>query len=150
MIGEWFAAVPALLVAAALLIVPGYAAARAARLGGLLAWAVAAPASLTVIGLASVVAPLIGMPWSIVPVLIVAVLVIVLQFTTELFMARHYGLAMVSFTPVILLMTQLAFPADPRLLLAERALETLIGACTGIAVVVLIRRRRPSAPAAFS
>ena len=28
---------------------------------------------------------------------------IVLQFTTELFMTRHYGLAMVSFTPVILL-----------------------------------------------
>ena len=32
---------------------------------------------------------------------------IVLQFTTELFMTRHYGLAMVSFTPVILLMTSL-------------------------------------------
>ncbi|MGO4121168.1 FUSC family protein [Arthrobacter sp. YAF16] len=76
---------------------------------------------------------------------VLAVLVIVLQFTTELFMARHYGLAMVSFTPVILLMTQLAFPADPRFLVAERAVETLIGACTGIAVVVLIRRRRPLA-----
>jgi len=79
-----------------------------------------------------------------------AVLVIVLQFTTELFMARHYGLAMVSFTPVILLMTQLAFPADPHLLVAERAVETLVGACTGIAVVVLIRRRRPSAATAVS
>ncbi|MCX6498613.1 MAG: FUSC family protein [Arthrobacter sp.] len=74
---------------------------------------------------------------------VLAVLVIVLQFTTELFMTRHYGLAMVSFTPVILLMTQLAFPADPRVLVTERAVETLIGACTGIAVVVLIRRRRP-------
>lgn len=73
----------------------------------------------------------------------VAVLVIALQFGTELFMARHYGLAMVFFTPVILLMTQLAAPADPHLLVAERAAETLLGACVGIAVVLLIRRRRP-------
>lgn len=85
MIGEWFAAVPALLVAAALLIVPGYAAARAARLGGLLAWAVAAPASLTVIGLASLVAPLIGMPWSIVPVLVLAVAVIAIAAVVGFF-----------------------------------------------------------------
>lgn len=75
---------------------------------------------------------------------VVALLVIVLQFTTELFMTRHYGLAMVSFTPVILLMTQLAAPADPHTLVTERAVETLLGAVTGILVVVLIRsRRRP-------
>jgi hypothetical protein len=108
----------------------------------------------TLLGLvvvAVVLFPWVGSPLRLFPgheTAVVAVLVIVLQFTTELFMARHYGLAMVSFTPVILLMTQLAFPADPRLLVAERAVETLIGACTGIAVVVLIRRRRPSVPAA--
>ena len=73
---------------------------------------------------------------------VLALLVIVLQFTTELFMTRHYGLAMVSFTPVILLMTQLAAPADPGTLVAERAVETLLGAVLGIAVVVLVRRRR--------
>jgi hypothetical protein len=77
---------------------------------------------------------------------VLAVLVIVLQFTTELFMTRHYGLAMVSFTPVILLMTQLAAPADPSLLVTERAIETLLGAAVGIAVVVLIRSRRRPAP----
>ena len=71
-----------------------------------------------------------------------AVLVIVLQFSTELFMTRHYGLAMVSFTPVILLLGQLAAPADPGVLVTERAVETLVGAAVGIAVVVLIRRRR--------
>jgi uncharacterized membrane protein YccC len=77
---------------------------------------------------------------------ILAVLVIVLQFTTELFMTRHYGLAMVSFTPVILLMTQLAAPADPNLLVKERAVETLVGAAVGIAVVVLIRSRQSPDP----
>lgn len=73
---------------------------------------------------------------------VLVLLVIVLQFTTELFMTRHYGLAMVSFTPVILLMTQLAAPSDPRVLVTERAVETMLGALTGILVVVLIRRRR--------
>lgn len=73
---------------------------------------------------------------------VMALLVIVLQFTTELFMTRHYGLAMVSFTPVILLMTQLASPADPVVLVTERAAETILGAALGILVVVLIRRRR--------
>jgi len=70
-----------------------------------------------------------------------AVLVIIFQFTTELFMTRHYGLAMVSFTPVILLMTQLAAPADPYVLITERAVETVVGAVTGILVIVLVRRR---------
>ena len=65
------------------------------------------------------------------------VLVIVFQFTTELFMTRHYGLAMVSFTPVILLMTQLAAPADPQVLILERGVETVVGAVVGILVVVL-------------
>jgi Fusaric acid resistance protein-like len=101
----------------------------------------------TMLGL--VVVALVLFPWAFSPLrafpgheaTVVAVLVMVLQFSTELFMTRHYGLAMVSFTPVILLMTQLAAPADPHLLVSERAAETLIGAFTGIAVVVLIRRR---------
>jgi uncharacterized membrane protein YccC len=81
---------------------------------------------------------------------VLALLVIVLQFTTELFMTRHYGLAMVSFTPVILLMTQLAAPADPYVLITERAVETVVGAGIGIAVIVLIRRRRSPGSRAFS
>jgi hypothetical protein len=39
-------------------------------------------------------------------------------------------------------MTQLAAPSDPRMLVTERAVETLLGALTGILVVVLIRRPR--------
>ncbi|QYF88726.1 FUSC family protein [Arthrobacter sp. PAMC25284] len=77
---------------------------------------------------------------------VLAVLVIVLQFTTELFMTRHYGLAMVSFTPLILLVGQLAAPDDPYILVTERAVETLVGAVVGILVVVLIRRRSSNIP----
>jgi uncharacterized membrane protein YccC len=47
---------------------------------------------------------------------------------------------MVSFTPVILLMTQLAAPIDPAVLILERGVETLVGALVGIAVVVAVRR----------
>ena len=72
--------------------------------------------------------------------MLLALLVILFQFTTELFMTRHYGLAMVSFTPVILLITQLAAPMDPALLILERGVETLVGALVGIAVVVAVRR----------
>ncbi|TFB69888.1 FUSC family protein [Cryobacterium sp. Hz9] len=76
---------------------------------------------------------------------VLVILVMVLQFPTELFMVRHYGLALVFFTPVILLMTQLASPVDPMSLLADRGLETLIGAMVGITVVLLIRDRLPGA-----
>ncbi len=74
---------------------------------------------------------------------VLVILVMALQFPAELFMVRHYGLALIFFTPVILLMTQLASPVDPMALLADRGLETLIGAVVGITVVLLIRDRLP-------
>ncbi|MBT8160491.1 FUSC family protein [Arthrobacter sp. GN70] len=77
---------------------------------------------------------------------ILALVVIVCQFPTELFMSRHYGWAMVFFTPVILLMTQMAAPASPAVLIVERGAETFIGAVVGIAVAVLVQGRR-AAPA---
>jgi uncharacterized membrane protein YccC len=64
-------------------------------------------------------------------------------------MTRHYGLAMVSFTPVILLMTQLASPIDPAVLILERGVETLVGALVGIVVVVAVRRSGTRTPAAL-
>ncbi|MEW1808576.1 FUSC family protein [Pseudarthrobacter sp. NPDC080039] len=105
----------------------------------------------TLIGLAVTAVVLLPGPWSL-PALypalqepghravVLALLVILFQFATELFMTRHYGLAMVWFTPVILLMTQLAAPIEPRVLILERAVETLVGALLGILVVVAVRR----------
>jgi hypothetical protein len=101
----------------------------------------------TFLGLAVTAVVLVPAPWSLATliatrqVLVLAILVIVFQFTTELFMARHYGLAMVSFTPVILLVAQLAAPIDPTLLILERGVETLVGAVVGILVVVAVRTR---------
>lgn len=101
----------------------------------------------TFLGLAVTAVVLVQAPWSLAPmfaahqVAVLALLVIVFQFTTELFMARHYGLAMVSFTPVILLMTQLAAPIDPSVLILERGVETFVGALVGILVVVAVRAR---------
>ena len=73
---------------------------------------------------------------------VLALLVIALQFPTELFMTRNYGLALVFFTPLILLMTQLAYPVDPQLLLVDRAIQTALGASVGIAVALLVHPRR--------
>ncbi|KAA5830691.1 FUSC family protein [Saccharopolyspora hirsuta] len=70
-----------------------------------------------------------------------AVIVVALLFPTELFMARHYGLALGFFTPLIMLMTALAAPAEPLALLRDRAIDTLIGVAAGIAAAIVIRRR---------
>lgn len=70
-----------------------------------------------------------------------AILVMVLAFPTELLMARHYGLALVFFTPLILIMTLLANPSDPFTLIRDRGVETIVGAVVGI--VVVIARRAP-------
>ncbi|MFF1829032.1 FUSC family protein [Paenarthrobacter sp. NPDC058040] len=72
---------------------------------------------------------------------VLAVVVVLCQFPTELFMARHYGWAMVFFTPVVLLIAQLASPMDPGVLVLERAVETFVGAVMGIAVAVVVQRR---------
>lgn len=110
----------------------------------------------TFLGLAVTAVVLVPAPWSFAPlfvahqVAVLAILVIVFQFSTELFMARHYGLAMVSFTPVILLMTQLAAPIDPSLLILERGVETFVGALVGILVVVAVRTRPAGVAPLFS
>lgn len=68
-----------------------------------------------------------------------AVLIMILLFPTELFMTRHYGLALMFFTPVILLMSQLANPISRHTLVLDRGLDTLLGASVGIAVAILVR-----------
>lgn len=109
----------------------------------------------TFVGLGVTAAAILPVPWSLAGLfpgrqaVVLALLVILFQFTTELFMTRHYGLAMVSFTPVILLMTQLAAPADPAVLILERAVETMVGALVGIGVVVAVRRAGSRPPSAL-
>lgn len=73
--------------------------------------------------------------------LALVLLIPLLQFPSELFMRRHFGLAQVFLTPVVLMVTLLASPGDPVPVLTDRALETLLGAVVGMAVAVLLRDR---------
>jgi hypothetical protein len=61
------------------------------------------------------------------------------MFPTELFMTRHYGLALGFFTPLIMLMTELAAPAEPRTFITGRAIDNLLGVAVGITVALIIR-----------
>lgn len=70
--------------------------------------------------------------------LVLAVAVVALQFPTEYFMPRNYGYALTFFTPLILLMTQLANPIPRSALIVDRGLETLLGAAVGIVVVLIV------------
>jgi Fusaric acid resistance protein-like len=76
--------------------------------------------------------------------LVMALLVVCLQFPTELFIARHYGVALFFFTPLILLMTQLASPVPVDSLLRDRAVETIVGVLIGAAVVLVGDALQPS------
>ncbi|WP_251153214.1 FUSC family protein [Cellulosimicrobium sp. Marseille-Q4280] len=70
-----------------------------------------------------------------------AAVVVVLQTVTEVVVGRHYGLAMLTITPMALLMTSLAHPAEPASLALDRALDTVVGAAVGLLAVVLLHAR---------
>jgi len=75
------------------------------------------------------------------PSVAIGTLVIALLFPTELFTARHYALAVGFFTPLVMLMTELADPTDPFTLILYRGLDTVIGVAAGVAAAVLVGRR---------
>lgn len=68
-----------------------------------------------------------------------ALAVIALLFPTEVFMSRHYGLALGFFTPLILVMTELAAPAAPLTLLTARVTDTIVGVAAGVTAAAVIR-----------
>lgn len=76
---------------------------------------------------------------------VLAAAVVVLLFPTELFMSRSYGLALGFFTPLILIMTDLASPSDPGRMIVARALDTAIGVAAAIVAAALIARPRRTA-----
>jgi len=85
------------------------------------------------------------------PFAAVAALVVVLQLVTEIVVMRHYGLAMLTITPMALLMVSLAGTGDPTALTVDRVLCTLLGAVVAlVALVVVPDRAAPgrAAPAA--
>ena len=72
-------------------------------------------------------------------------LVVVLQVVTELVVVRHYGLGMLTITPMALLMTSLGGSGEG--LAIDRALDTAVGAVVGVGVVVLVHARARRAAA---
>jgi hypothetical protein len=70
------------------------------------------------------------------PAAIIAV-VVILQIGAELFVGRNYALALMFVTPLALLMVELAHHMDATTLLRDRAIETVLGAMTGIAITVI-------------
>lgn len=69
---------------------------------------------------------------------VLAICVMVLLFPTELFMAHHHAIALGFFTPLIMLMTDLAEPAEPMALLTDRGIDTVIGVAAAIGVALLL------------
>lgn len=69
---------------------------------------------------------------------VLAVCVMVLLFPTELFMAHHHAIALGFFTPLIMLMTDLAEPAEPLALLTSRGVDTVIGVAAAVGVALLL------------
>lgn len=82
---SWLSAAPAFLTAAGLLLVPGLLISWILRLRGLWLWAFAGPASLSVVVVASVLAPLVGIPWSVVAIVagtgVLATIAVLLRLT---------------------------------------------------------------------
>jgi len=72
---------------------------------------------------------------------ILAALMVALLFPTELFMVRHYAVAIGFFTPLIMLMCELTAPTDPLTLVSYRGLDTVIGVVAGVAVAIAVRGR---------
>lgn len=81
---------------------------------------------------------------------VLAICLMALLFPTELFMAHHHAVALGFFTPLIMLMTDLAQPAEPLALLTDRGIDTIIGVGAAIGVALVIkesisaRKRRPA------
>jgi len=53
----------------------------------------------------------------------------------EMFLVRHYGLAMTFITPLVIVLGGLGAPADPETTARDRFLETVIGVCVALFVL---------------
>lgn len=76
------------------------------------------------------------------PVWVLGIVLGALQFTIELVVVRHYALALVFITPLVLLIIGAASGDSASLPLAlERVLDTLIGAAIGMVAALAVRLR---------
>lgn len=96
----------------------------------------------TAVGVLLAGALLIGEP----PAVVILIAVVIAQFAAELLISRHYGATLVFVTPLALGVAQLAAPMPLPALLADRLVETALGAVIGLALVLLARWLEPRMP----
>lgn len=68
-------------------------------------------------------------------------LVVVLQVVTEVLVLRHYGVTMLTITPMALLMTSLGTHGDPTALALDRVVDTALGAAVAVLALVVLPHR---------
>ncbi|PUB26259.1 fusaric acid resistance family protein [Promicromonospora sp. AC04] len=76
------------------------------------------------------------------PPLVVITIAALLQAGAELYVGRNYGVAMLFITPLALSMAQLANPVPVGELVADRALDTLVGVAVAVVITLLTHERR--------
>ncbi|MEU3713232.1 FUSC family protein [Streptomyces catenulae] len=69
-------------------------------------------------------------------------LALVFQFGAEAWITRNYWLGSVCVTPMALLLTEFGSPLPARVLVADRWIDTLVGAALGLVCCVLVTNRR--------
>lgn len=92
---SWLSVVPHVFVAVAILFIPGTVVALASRMRGFSLLAVSPAITVTLVSVAAVLAPMIGLRWSPVPVLLLTLLFAVLAFALTAFLIkgkRHRGI----------------------------------------------------------
>ncbi|GAA1510394.1 putative membrane protein [Agromyces terreus] len=71
---------------------------------------------------------------------VLVLIIAVCQFGAEILVGRHYGAALLFITPLALTVAHLASPAPLVGLIADRVLETVVGAAVGLICVFVARR----------
>ena len=87
---SWLAQLPAVALTVGLLVLPGLPVALLARVRGLLRIGVAISVSLAIIALASIVAPILGISWSLIPVLLIALAVTAVAGVLSISLRERY------------------------------------------------------------
>ncbi|WP_460801898.1 FUSC family protein [Microbacterium sp. GXF6406] len=64
------------------------------------------------------------------------------QAGAEMFVGRNYGFALLFITPLALCMVQLVHPIPVTQLIADRAIETVLGVAVGLAITLLTHERK--------
>jgi len=76
------------------------------------------------------------------PPLALILIIAVMQLGAELFIGRNYTVALLFITPLALCMVQLGHPLPVAQLMADRAIETVLGVAVAMAITLITRERR--------